>query len=117
MKQENLALIRKLLDSEQIFFPNGADVHYWARKLSDRDYILYLGNMERLKSANPLVGLKLPDGEYSVKVCSSLEGTRSTIAIHGGTIHGKSEFKANSLKRFNVDLGPGEMKLLRVQSK
>ena len=117
VKQKNLALVRSLLNSGQFFFPNGADVHYWARKKGDKDYILYLGNMERLKSANPLLGLELPDGEYAVTVCSSLEGTRSTIAIHGGTIHGKSGFKANSLKRFNVDLGPGEMKLLRIQGR
>jgi hypothetical protein len=115
VKRQNLILIHRLLNSAQIFHSNGADVRYWARKINDKEYLLYLGNLERLKSANPLVGLGLPDGEYNVTVCSSLEGTRKSIAIHEGMIDRKTVVRANSLKKFHIGLRPGEIKLVRIQ--
>jgi len=117
VKGENLVLIRRLLNSANSFNPNGADVRYWARKLSDKEYLLYLGNMERLISAQPLVGLPLPQGDYSVMVCSSQEGTRENIALHSGLVGGKAAVGAGSLLSFNIGLSPGEIKLLRIQGK
>ena len=115
VKLQYLSLVRRLLNSDQVFHSHGADVRYWLRKMNEKDYILYLGNMERLKSANPLVGLGLPDGDYSITVCSSFEGTRNSIAIHSGIVSRKAVVRASSLKKFNVDLGPGEIKLLKIQ--
>ena len=114
VRAENLSLVRRLLDSGHYFNRNGADVRYWARKVADGNYILYLGNMERVRSAQPVVGLSLPDGNYSITVCSSEDGGKEGIAIREGLMNRSPSAPGKKLGRFNVGLRPGEVKLIRM---
>jgi hypothetical protein len=116
-RQANLDLVRKLLDSGHYFNPNGANVRYWARKVADGDYILYLGNLERERSAEPVLGLPLPAGNYAMTVCipEKCDCDPAGIATYEGRIGNRPAIPADNLKRFTIALGPGEVKLLRVQ--
>lgn len=114
-RSENLARITNLLASAASFNPNDCNVQYLERKVADDNLILYLGNLERDKPANAVVGLALPAGNYSLTVCSSLEGTKNSIALNQALVNGKPAVTADQLKSLSVNLAPGEVQLIHVQ--
>jgi len=92
-------------------------VRYWARKVADGDFILYLGNLERDRSVQPVLGLPLPQGNYSLTVCmpAKCDCDPAGIATYVGQIGRRTAVPAGNLKRFTVPLSPGEVKLLHVE--
>ena len=116
-REKSLELVRKLLSSDHYFNPNGANVRYWARKVADGDFILYLGNLERERSAQPVLGLPLPQGNYNLEVCmpEECDCDPAGIATYEGQIGRRTAVPAGNLKRFTVPLSPGEVKLLHVE--
>ena len=118
VRQANVELVRKLLASEHYFNPNAAKVRYWARQAADGDFILYLGNLERDRSAQPVLGLPLPAGNYAMTVCvpGKCDCGPAGIATYEGRVGNRAVIPAGNLKRFTIALAPGELKLIRVQA-
>ncbi|MBS3762876.1 MAG: beta-galactosidase trimerization domain-containing protein [Planctomycetes bacterium] len=109
----NLKAIREMLGETGYHFdPKNASVEYLVRKIDSKNYILYLANWEKEKSAAPVIGLSLPEGTYRLAVCSS-----NGDGLNEGLVSGKKTPSGGVLRRFEISLSPGEVKLIRVQPK
>jgi hypothetical protein len=111
VRAENLAIICDLLaGSGHTFKRNEADIIYIARRVDPRNYLLYLANWERDKTAKPVLGLPLPEGRYGATVCSSKEN-----GLRQGLIGGKGRATAKELAEISLKLDPGEVQLIRIE--
>ena len=114
-RRENAELVRTLVGTASYFNPNDADVRYRARRLGDDNWILYVGNMERLKDASPVIGLPVAAGEYRITICSSDEGGRGKIEVHRGLMNSKETATVHAMRKFSLALAPGELQLIRIE--
>jgi hypothetical protein len=112
IRKNNMKTIRRLLGDDACYFNNnGQNVEYIVRKLNSGTYILYLANWDKKRPAFPIVGFSLPGGGYKISVCGSLRKE-----LNEGMINGKKVVPAENLKRFNLRLAPGELKLIKITS-
>ena len=102
-------MFRERLGRGRTFNRNGARVEVLERRTGG-GMLLYLANWEPRASAMPVLGLAMPDGVYRMDVYSS-ESDRLTQ----GRLDGTPELTAAALRRFEVPLAPGEVKLLRLE--
>lgn len=110
IRMKNIAEIKKLLGNDGYYFNNNDKmVEYIVREITPKSYILYVANWDKNKEASPIIGLPLPKGKYKLTVCSSLKEE-----LNKGMINGKASVSAEGLKKFNIKLAPGELKLIKI---
>jgi hypothetical protein len=90
------------------FNGNGARLEYLSRRTGD-GMILYLANWEKEKVARPVLGLPPMDGNYRLTVV-----TGNRPELREARIGGKDVVAAADLKRFSVQVAPGEVMLIKV---
>jgi hypothetical protein len=101
--------IRSLLGTIPYYFnPNGCNVEYLPREISGREKIMMLANWEKEKTADVILGLDMPAGNYNVEICDQ------TCSFYKAKINGRRGITEADLKKFKISLEPESLWIIRI---
>jgi len=111
VRKRLLSRIEKMTGETGIRFEPDGRVEFLIRNVDDGSVILYLANHE-YKPANPILGLDLPKGKYTITMCGG-----DSFVLKQGLMNGIYEPDSELFKNFTLQLAPREVLLIHLVRK